>query len=481
MNVINDRFFWLVSLGTLVIVCICAVIAIGLFRQQATVASVFRENVASRRAAVELEECLTDLIALEEAHVESVAALHDRIGTHLLTLTEVADQPVEFELQARISSAFTEYLRRWDALPPTGHPDHDAARRAVTHFLEVEVLRPCTEFRLYNGRRLEQATEAHEAVLGWLGWGMAGIAVLGGVAGLVLGFGVARGLRRSIRRLQVRIRDATGKLGPDLPEIVVTGEGDFRDVHAQVDHLTTRIEGVVKELQLREQEVLRAEQLAAVGQLAAGVGHEIRNPLTSIKLLVQTGLEADTSGLTTEDLRIIEGEIRKVERSLQTFLDFTRPGKPERRPVELVELVTTVVGLTRGRAERQRVSVRVYTPPDGLRLVADGGQIQQVLVNLVLNALDAMPTGGVLHLIVRRAGDQIEVEVADTGHGIAPEMRPRLFQPFASSKDTGLGLGLVISRRIAEDHGGTLIGANRAGGGASFTLSLPAGEEQHRE
>jgi signal transduction histidine kinase len=143
--------------------------------------------------------------------------------------------------------------------------------------------------------------------------------------------------------------------------------------------------------------------------------------------------------------------------------------------VDLTAVIDTVLGLTRGRVERQRVTCRVDAPPGGVAVIGDAGQIQQVLVNLVLNALDAMPGGGTLALAARRAGDRVEVEVADTGTGVPADVMPRLFQPFVSTKDTGLGLGLVISRRIAEDHGGTIAMSNRPGGGASVVVTLPAG------
>ena len=109
-------------------------------------------------------------------------------------------------------------------------------------------------------------------------------------------------------------------------------------------------------------------------------------------------------------------------------------------------------------------------------LTADASQLQQVLVNLVLNALDAMPTGGTLTVRVRQVAGWVELEVADTGSGIVRDVLPKLFQPFVSSKETGLGLGLVISRRIVEDHGGTIDAANRPEGGATFFVRLPAGE-----
>lgn len=224
-------------------------------------------------------------------------------------------------------------------------------------------------------------------------------------------------------------------------------------------------------MQARELEVLRADQLAAVGQLAAGVAHELRNPLTSIKLLVQAAQE-DGGDMAAEDLRVMEGEVRRMERSLNTFLEFARPPKLRRERVALGPLVEDVLGLLRVRAERQRVALVADLPGD-VSATADPEQLRQVLVNLGLNALDALPVGGSLRVAVRSEPNRVVLTVRDSGPGIAAEMLPRLFQPFASGKETGLGLGLVISRRIVEDHGGTLTAANWPGGGAEFVVRLP--------
>ncbi|MBX9580454.1 MAG: hypothetical protein K2X87_09110 [Gemmataceae bacterium] len=472
MSAVRLGYLGPVVLIALCLVTLCTFTAVSLFHQQAAVNRVLRENIDSRRAAVELEECLADLVALEDARVEAVAVLHERVRKHLGDTRAAADQPEEQALQARLDAAFADYLGRWAGLPPPTDPGHEAARRAATRFLDAEVLGPCRAFEEYNTGRIEASAGHHERVLRQLAWGMAGVGALGGVAGVVLGWGVARGLARSIRRLRVQVRAAAGKLGPDPPEIVLTEEGDFHDLHAEVDRLTDRIEETVAALQQREHEVLRAEQLAAVGQLAAGVGHEVRNPLTSVKLLVQAGLE-DGAGLTPDDLRLIESEVRRVERSLGTFLQFARPPKAERRPTDLGEVVRGVAELLRGRAEKQRVAVRVGLPPGPLTLTADPDQLRQVLVNLGLNALDAMPAGGTLSVTAREGHGRVAVEVADTGPGLAKAILPRLFEPFASTKETGLGLGLVISKRVVEDHGGTIAAANRPGGGATFFVTLP--------
>jgi PAS domain S-box-containing protein len=231
-----------------------------------------------------------------------------------------------------------------------------------------------------------------------------------------------------------------------------------------------------QEERLRERQMVRAEQMAALGQVAAGVAHEIRNPLTSIKGLVQVNLrEADARGLPAADLRVIEHEVRRMERTLQTFLDFARPPRPNRQrlgPAAVIDRVYTLVG---GRARKQRVALRLLRPDEPVWLDGDLDQLQQLLLNLVLNALDAMPNGGAVEIDLRPPRDgHVELFVRDTGPGIAPHVLPKVFETFVSSKETGIGLGLPVSRRIAEDHGGTLTAYNLPDGGACFALRLPA-------
>jgi two-component system sensor histidine kinase HydH len=189
--------------------------------------------------------------------------------------------------------------------------------------------------------------------------------------------------------------------------------------------------------------------MMAIGQVAAGVAHELRNPLTSIKGLVQVNLrEATKRSLPADDLAVIEHEIRRMERTLQTFLDFARP------PV--IQPVNPVV------AE------------------ADQDQLQQLLLNLVLNSLDALPQGGTVEIELRSARDNfVELYVRDSGPGIAPHILPKVFETFVSSKETGVGLGLPLSRRLAEEQGGTLTGYNLPEGGACFVLRLPV-PAQHK-
>jgi signal transduction histidine kinase len=183
--------------------------------------------------------------------------------------------------------------------------------------------------------------------------------------------------------------------------------------------------------------------------------------------------------LPNEDLAILESEIRRMEKYIQTFLDFARPPRSERRDSDLLGVVRRAVALVEGRARRQRVDIEEVLPVEAVRLHIDPEEIQQVLVNLLLNALDALPRGGRVRVEVAARGAGVEVRVTDNGPGIPPQVRDRLFEPFVTSKENGVGLGLSICKRLVEAHGGAIRGDNPPGGGAALTLTLPVEELAH--
>ncbi|HEV3446740.1 MAG TPA: ATP-binding protein, partial [Gemmataceae bacterium] len=274
----------------------------------------------------------------------------------------------------------------------------------------------------------------------------------------------------------VRVKDISQRLDQDLASVSVSADGDLTHLDRQLQGVVERVEEVAERVQRQQREMLRAEQLSAVGQLAASVAHEVRNPLTSVKLLVEAAKRpANRKPLTQDDLQVIHGAVCRLEQTVQTFLDFARLPTPSRKLTDLREVIDQAVDLVRARARQQGVEIAVRRPAQPVVAEVDGGQLCTVLVNLLLNALDALPERGNIGIDLQVApGEQICLSVSDSGPGISPEMMSRLFVPFASSKPTGTGLGLSISRRILEEHGGTITAANQPEGGVRFTITLPA-------
>jgi signal transduction histidine kinase len=312
----------------------------------------------------------------------------------------------------------------------------------------------------------------------WAGRVLLGLALAGAIGGLLSGFGTARALSRRAARLSVRVQAVQAHLDQEVGAMTVEPAGRLEDLDEQLDRVVGRVREVCERLQEQERELLRAEQLAAVGHLAAGVAHEIRNPLTGIKFLVEAALRPNgPTTLTTEDLSLVRDEVLRIERTVQGLLDFARTPPADRRRHDLRTLMSEAVAFIRGRAEAKSLAVRITSPPHPIPADVDHDQLISLATNLLYNAIDAAPAGS--EIGIRVAGDSTvgsTVEVTDSGPGIDPAVVDRLFVPFATTKATGTGLGLTIARRIARDHGGTLTADNRPGGGARFTLTLPAPE-----
>jgi signal transduction histidine kinase len=218
--------------------------------------------------------------------------------------------------------------------------------------------------------------------------------------------------------------------------------------------------------------------------MAAGIAHEIRNPLMSIKLLVQATSERGAAGFRPRDLQILEEEIIRLEQIVSGFLDFARPPKMNFQQVELGDLIGRTLSGVEARAALQGVHLVWQPPAPGTAtLEADPSQLKQVLFNLLFNALDAQPGGGRIELrlleepqpyvhseLASHPGWMLEVQ--DAGPGIPTELGESIFEPFISSKETGLGLGLSICRRILEAHGG-VIDYESSSEGTTFRLWLP--------
>jgi two-component system sensor histidine kinase HydH len=299
--------------------------------------------------------------------------------------------------------------------------------------------------------------------------------VVGAIGGTVTGFGLARSLRRELIELSVPIRSAMGSLNEVVGPVQVFSTDNFAELDAALDSLAKRVAQVVERLQSAERERIRNDQMAALGQLAAGLAHELRNPLTAMKTIVDAARrEPVTDGLNARDLAVLDEEIQRLNRSLQSFLDYARPPATTKRLVDLRTIAEKTRQLLAGRAEQQSISVCIEQPERPVEVEVDPEQLHQVLLNLLLNGFDAIGRDGQVTLrIAQDAQGCAVITVADSGPGIPQAVRDRVFEPFVSTKESGTGLGLTICRRIVEDHGGRIEAADCRAGGAIFTVKLP--------
>jgi two-component system, NtrC family, sensor histidine kinase HydH len=356
-------------------------------------------------------------------------------------------------------------------------------RTLLSDTLATKVLAPAQQYLTANEEDIQGSNAANEQMATWVKYGLLLLGICGPLSGLVAGFGIARGYSRAIVRLSLPIQDAAGKLNEIVGPITFSSQSGLDEIEIVLHKIAEQIGAVLERLEESRREALRAEQLAAVGQMAAGIAHELRNPLMAMKILVQAASEESPPVLAGRDLSVLEEEITRLERSTETFLDFARPPEIERRTFDLRTLINQTLDLVSVRAQRQGVQLRCELLSErALPIQADMGQIRQVLLNLVLNAVDAVPHGGSVWLEIEPTEDDsrigsprpgLTLRVCDTGPGLPTALGTRIFEPFVGTKPSGIGLGLSICKRIVESHGGRIKAENRSTGGAVFTVWLP--------
>jgi signal transduction histidine kinase len=301
---------------------------------------------------------------------------------------------------------------------------------------------------------------------------------------VVLLFLLAAGPLVSIGLGFVFVRGITKPLGVllDTTRRLTAGDLDYRvpALSDEFGQLGEAFNAMASSLREHIAERQRAEQMAVLGRLSAGLAHEIKNPLAGIKVAME--ILAGEESMTEENrdvARKVRQEVVRVETLMKSFLTFARPPRPQPAEVDVDALIASSLSLygrdPRFAPDHPRSIRLVRDAASGAVAVADPAQLEQVIVNLLLNALEAMPEGG--KLAVRTGADpdgMVRIEVADSGKGVPPENRERIFEPFFTTKGKGTGLGLAISRQLIEQQGGTLRVADNPGGGAVFTVRIPA-------
>jgi signal transduction histidine kinase len=287
----------------------------------------------------------------------------------------------------------------------------------------------------------------------------------------ILSYHLLRPVRRLVAATQ-RISD--GDLSLEIP----IGSGD------ELGELTASFNRMVRDLARTQDELVRSAKLISLGRVSAGVAHEIRNPLNAMKAaMVHLKRRRSDDPLIVEYSKLIYSEIDRLNRFVTDFLLFAKQSPPRLEPADLNGLLSTVLNLFQEKAAESGVTLYQRPDPELPPLAMDPKQIEQVLVNLMVNAIEAMPNGGIITITstwlphgldARDDRGLARITIRDTGPGIDPAHLASIFDPFFTTKEDGTGLGLPLSLGIVESHGGRLTVENQIGSGVMASVDLPA-------
>jgi signal transduction histidine kinase len=307
------------------------------------------------------------------------------------------------------------------------------------------------------------------------------LAVILSISGIAMQRQVMRPLSLLLAGIRRLGRGETG------PPILLARRDELGEVAQALNEMAAELEAARLRLVAEservldlEQQLRQAETLAVAGKLASAIAHEVGTPLNIISGRAEFLLKTvDLEAAARKDVETIVAQIERISGIIRSLLDTVRPRDPEIRPISLEDVLDRVLPLLRHPARRRQVTLRTEISTGLPALLADQGQLQQVLINLVLNAIDATPSGGTVEVRARslplRDRPGVAISVRDTGPGIPPELLPRVFEPFFTTKPTGrgTGLGLAICRDIVRAHAGTLRVEDVGEGGTTFTAWIP--------
>jgi signal transduction histidine kinase len=296
------------------------------------------------------------------------------------------------------------------------------------------------------------------------------------VPNLILVALIIRTISRPVRRLtEAAVEVAAGSYGT---EVAIESNDEMGLLAASFNEMSRKMAADIEQLRALNEHLIRTEKLAAAGTLAAGVAHEVNNPLAAISSLIQLLQTRHTSDAeTSEMLRLISEQITRITQVLRDMMDFARTRQPERAPLDINNVVEASLRLASFDKDFQSLRLTTTFDLDAPVIDADRDQLQQVFLNLLLNARDAMPAGGDIHVETRydALAGEINVEIRDTGTGIAPEHTKHVFDPFFTTKPagTGTGLGLAVCYGIITAHEGHIEIIPNDGQGTRVRITLP--------
>jgi signal transduction histidine kinase len=302
------------------------------------------------------------------------------------------------------------------------------------------------------------------------------IFLLSSAASLAVGWLVSKRLTMPLRGLSKGVQAVIA--GDYRQRVPVIGGDELAELSSTFNHMSERL----GELQHLEAQLRRRDRLHALGEVAMGLAHEIRNPLGIIKTATQLlHRRADLPEGDKRHLEYVISEVSRINDLITDFLDFAKPSAPIRSTLLARPLVEELIGFCEPELTSHKIDARIDDQAPGATLYADARQLKQACLNLILNAIDAMPAGGRLTLGIAQDAEHTILRVADTGQGIEPDMLERIFTPFVTTKASGTGLGLAKVFSIMENHDGHIECSSEIDAGATFSLYIPAKGEDDED
>ena len=495
MRLTLSRKIWASFIGILFLAVLSSGIALlSAWRTEAVYKDLISKNLEQARALSELEISWLEqggLISfyLLDGQQKWIDELHQKRPDFEIWLEKTSKIGLEANQQKlfeEISENFSKYKSQMERVITLA--DQNKLERAKQLWIEKagvshdNIYDLCERLSSANDRDIEKTIDARrnqiKKVHLWIS--VFTILLVGTIIGIV--WSLLSGVFWPLKALRERVhRDDGNKPDP------VSSVDDIRTLGTYIDNLKDEVAEMRIHLSLSQRRLIDAEKLASIGKLAATVAHEIRSPLTSLRLRLFSLQKAFEDHQRQKDFTLISEEISRLDNIVSNFLDFSRPRPLNLGECRLDELLDRTMELMNYKLEAASISIQRQIEPDLPPVIADSQQLQQVFVNLLNNSIDALTDGGVVRIIARQKNKSsekqriAEVLVSDDGSGIAYDVQERLFEPYFGTKSDSTGLGLWIARKIMLQHKGDIELRSSTPRGTIFALWIPTIEKRSDE
>jgi len=454
------------------------------YRMESLLEGVIHKDLAAFQTAAALETALVNqkgfvsyyFLDSDPKWLHQLGIYREVFRERLEEARNQADTPEAKGILANISEEYTVYIHGKDEvieLYRSGQRETGARLHAEIRSRFFRILELSKDYRQLHTRRISDAQKKSHQQLVHARIATVSTILFDVVLAVVMIVFLLKHILEPLHRLALETSPAgcVPEKGNDVMALSRSVHGMMKDIDDT--HVA---------LEKSRETLLQAEKMAMVGKLAAGMAHSIRNPFTSVKMrLFSLSRSLKLNSEQEEDFDVVTDEIRHIDTIVQNFLEFSRPPKLQVRTISPSQVVDMTLQLLEHRLKAYDVSVKVVRPGPLPEIQGDPEQLKEVLVNLIINACEAMGRGG--HITIREvrkdAGKKnaaAAVMVEDDGPGMPASVKEKVFQPFFTTKEEGTGLGLSIAARIMEEHGGTLAVESEEGQGAVFVLAFPSKE-----